>query len=160
VSPNVIIDWAMLEAVGTVGTALVGAIGLWLVVIQLKSVKRSINGTSSSQVYTYSIDLVRLMIEHPELRRYVYRGETPPKDGAEADRVAAFFGGFNDLMEFVYAQRRLDILPEQEFNETWKPYFASLLARSPGLRNYVLENPDFYSTEIRELAEGQESKNQ
>jgi hypothetical protein len=156
---NTIGDWsAFLQAVGALATALIAAVGLVVVVMELRSLRVSINGNSSAQVYTYMLDLLRLQIEYPELRRYVYGGQSPPTDETGADRVAAFLGAFDDFIEFVYAQRRLGILPEREFCDTWEPFFRQLLARSPGLRAYVLENPDFYAPELRCLTESLKPK--
>lgn len=142
----------LLQTIGVLATAALAAVGLVLVVVELRSMRKSINCSSSSQVYTYMIDLLRIQIEHPELRRFVYGGQRPPEDGIEADRVSAFLGAFGDFMEFVFAQRRLGVLPESEFRGTWQPFFAKLLSLSPGLNAYI-DNPDYYSLELRRFAQ-------
>lgn len=152
-SLNTLGEWSdFLQAVGALATALLAAIGLVMVVVELRSLTKSINGNSSAQVYTYMMDLVRIQIEHPELRAYVYGGRCPPEGGIEAQRLAAFFGAFGDFMEFVFAQRRLGILPESEFRDPWQPFFAKLLSGSPGLKAYI-SNADYYCVELRRFAQ-------
>jgi hypothetical protein len=150
---NTLEQWSnLLQTAGVLAATALAAVGLVLVIIELRSMRKSINHSSSSQVYTYMLDLLRIQIEHPELRRFIYGGQSPPKNRIEADRVSAFFGAFGDFMEFVFAQRRLGVLPESEFHGTWQPFFTKLLSQSPGLNAYV-DNPDYYSLELRRFAQ-------
>ena len=131
---------------------MLSAAGMIFVAIEMRFVARSINGNTSAQVYTYMVELLKVQIEHPELRCYVYDGEPVPTEGPEAARVAAFLGAFGDFIEFMMAQRTMGTLTAAEYEGTWLPFLKHLLKQSPGLRSYVTGSDDFYAADLVEMA--------
>jgi hypothetical protein len=92
--------------------------------------------------------LVMIMIEHPELRKYFYAGVEPPSCGPESDQAQVLAGMFMDFVDTTVVHK--DHMPPAYFEE-WKNYFVDLYRASPLLRRMADEWAAFYGPEVAQI---------
>jgi len=126
------------EWVGAVAVV-ISLIGLW---IQIRDVRKSMEGQTYQGVYDQMFELHRTFFEHPKLRPYFYGGKSlVGVDDADAPQVRILAEWVCDFFDNVYRQRKT-MTPETFCG--WIAYMRKVYETSPALRDHVAAVPDWY----------------
>jgi len=124
--------------------------GFFFVYYQIKQINRAGRASTHASIFSHSLELTRLMLDHPEVRPYLYDG----KDIAEGDpaynQVMLACEMLADFYEHVSLQR--ENLPKQSL-DCWDKAMARRYLKNPVLEKYVEENGDVYARDLSEAIE-------
>lgn len=128
--------------------AIVTIIGLplaFLSVIALLFQNRQLAQSTKSQVYQGLIDnslkIDALLIENPELRKYIYGGQPLPQDTREVDRLMAVLEFVNDIVDNLRAQEKY--IP-RKLRPGWRA-FANDVTASPSMQHFMEAHGHWYA---------------
>lgn len=122
---------------------------------QTKTLAQQIAQADASQRAQVSINLNNMMhqlssalLEHPELRDYIYGDKAVPTDGPLHSQVLTISEMFIDFMATTLDHK--DFLPE-ETHEAWTGYFRKLVDTSPALKSRWEETRGWYESQAHDL---------
>jgi hypothetical protein len=96
----------------------------------------------------HNADLLRLLVQHPELRPYFYENVPLPTSGDDRARALTMAEMWTDLFEQVVIQS--EHLPP-EMAPTWRQYAKDMYGSSSAIHAYFAESRDWYVTELQDL---------
>ena len=96
----------VVEAVGSIGTLLVTAAGLFAVYVQIRKLQRSVWGETHGKLCDQSLDILKFLAEKPSAYPYFYLGKELPQD--EPDRVFILYvsEAIANFLEHLVLQRK------------------------------------------------------
>jgi len=141
----------MLQVYVSIGGLILAMVGIPLLFVQLRDVKRSVQSAAHAALYTQGADLRAHLVQYPHLRKYFFEGvEITPED-AEFDRVVTIAELFLNHLEHIAVLG--DSFGRQ--NRPALERFARLaLERSPVMRAHLAGNPSAYSESLLRLVSG------
>jgi hypothetical protein len=110
--------------------------------------ERQIIGATSRYMYEEMGRLLGILLDHPELRPFIYEGHALDQAATKEQRqqILALAGLYSDFFEQLLYQRTFGNLSVDEYSETWEHFTRTILTSSEVLRNYALDNPDYYGS--------------
>ena len=117
--------------------SLVSMVSLGLIWYQIKQTSMSLQASALATIGNYTMDLDKIFIADPKLRKYFYNREPITKESEDYDKVMAIAEFQLDFFDATMTQ--LDIRPSEGFTEnntekeTWNRYFSDSFANSPAL---------------------------
>lgn len=106
-------------------------------------ISNAIAGASILEASTSDLrEVLKLIVERPELRAYFYEGAQAPRRRVAQARVTTVAEILGDVLETGLVANRL--IPTTESLDDWISYCNQMLATSPILRRLTAENPDWW----------------
>ena len=132
----------MLAGIVAIGSFVGLIISLLLLVWQTR-ISNNVAGAAVMQATFESVGAVlKILVERPELRKYVYDNKPCPSAGLERDRILALVELLADALEGgLVATRRVRA---SESFEDWLAYSDYMLKCSPTLAFLVAEHPGWW----------------
>jgi hypothetical protein len=135
-------EWIALTAIGAFILPLVTLGGFWLVIKQLRSEREALETQTREQVYQASLGILKMFVEHPDLRPYFYDSIPMPVQNLEKSKVLAACEVMGDHWEnILLSKKSLD----EETLEVWKDYMQGIYSTSPSLKDFLLHEGYRYS---------------
>ena len=129
---------------------LLGAVGVPLLYVQLRDVKRSVQAGAHAAIYAQASDIRAHLIDHPHLRRYFFDGEAIERGHEEYDRVLTIAELFLNYLEHISVME--DAFGDAN-RESLDRFCQSMLDSSPILRERLADGRALYSESlVRRLA--------
>jgi hypothetical protein len=130
----------------------ISGLGFVVVAWSLRLLVRQIDAQSSAGVAARQLEFDKVMLTHPALFRYFYRGHSLSPDDPEHDRVMAAAQLLANYFDGYFQQRGLyrQMWPDKK----WESYIQDHVAKSLVLRGYVMENPHWFSRQFVEMCRG------
>lgn len=108
-------------------------ISLGVALYQSYSLKRSIDNQIYSSCITNSLEIDRLLIERPELRKYIYYGEEIRDDTPDLERIMSIEEFIVDAVENIEVYHRY--IPKDR-RDGWLK-FARDMKQTPAYKYYI-----------------------
>jgi hypothetical protein len=107
---------------------------------EVRELRKSLAANIHSHIYDSNASLLRLVVERPELRRYIYGNERLPEDSPSETRqqVLAACELFCDNFEFVSIQ--LAKVVNDPTYQGINYYITDVISSSPEIRNHIRRN--------------------
>lgn len=128
------------QAWGSLLGVVVAIAGFCLVFYQVRQLRDTIRADTHARIYEHALEVQKLFIERPELRRH-FNGD----ESAEDSQLLAATELVADYLEHIALQSRY--VPDH-VKEAWSNYTRHLLDKSPSLCKFLVENRSIYSTEF------------
>ncbi|MEZ0092865.1 hypothetical protein [Streptacidiphilus sp. EB129] len=149
----------MLAEIGTIGSLIGLIITLLLLGWQTRAVAQQTqiaNNIAGAGVLHDALDDVRsvllILVERPELRKYLYDNKPCPTVGLERDRILALVEILADALEAgLLSTRRVSA---SESFDDWSAYTSYMLAHSPTLASMVGQHEGWWPNMAKLLASG------
>lgn len=143
------VDWGQgphwadaFQGMGTAAGSLISLIGFVFVVRQLRYTRQAIERQTQAQIYEMSLDVYKIVIEHPELGKYLYDNHALPAGGSERYKALSAFEVICDYFEYIVLQ---EDAASCEVRDSWTRYMTSMFRRSDGLREFVNARKEQYT---------------
>lgn len=128
--------------------AIVGVVGIPLIVYQLHEVRRTIQGQTLSELYDHYHHVLSELLKKPELRPYFYENKIPEKDNPTLDvELESMCELFAAVMEHACVQKKN--VPFKSWQECWETFVKERQKKSAVLRNYLHVNRDWYLKDLQ-----------
>jgi hypothetical protein len=141
-------DWIALTAIGACILPVITVIGFWLVVKQLRGEREALETQTRDQVYHASLGILKMFVEHPDLRPYFYDSIPMPDQMLERSKVLAACEVMADHWENI-------LLSKKSLDEVtlgvWKDYMRGIYSASPALQCFLLQEGYRYSGAFLDL---------
>lgn len=138
----------IVQAVSSGCAVFVALVGFLVIRRQITQVERGIRGETHVGLYQHNFEVMKFVAEHPKLRPYFYDGAELKNEDPEYPLIITTAGMFAALFEHVALQK--DNLPLHVWN-SWVEDIKDKYERSPALRQYYQEHPEWYSSEMLAL---------
>lgn len=133
---------AVLEVYISTLALVLAAIGLPLLYVQLRDVKRSMRAGAHAAIYSQASDVRGHLVEYPNLRRYFFDGAEIEPDHDEYARVVTIAELFLNYLEHMAVM-------QDAFGEANRPsldrFCDEMLSSSPILRQRLADGRSLYS---------------
>jgi hypothetical protein len=120
-------------------------VGLGFVIYQLKRVNTSIRVSAQSALYQQSASIRQLIVDRPDLRKYIFDGVHIDRNSADYDRVRTVAEMTLNYLEHLVIQQ--DSLRADD-HSAWKRFVVRTIGASPVMQQILSENPDSYSSDL------------
>lgn len=144
-----------LKTIGVLIGIFLQVIGLAFVIYQLKKVNTSIRISAQAALYQQSSTVRAILVEHPNLRKYIFEEEEISSDSEHYDRVKTIAEMFLNYLEHLVIQqgslRAGDLA-------AWHRFVSRTIDASPIMQNLLKEKPEFYSDDLLRLYETGQTK--
>jgi hypothetical protein len=138
--------WAdAMQGLGTMAAALISLVGFLFVIRQLRYTRQAIETQSQAQIYNMGLEAYKVVIDHPELGKYIYDSAPLPKDGLDRHRALATFELFCDYFEYVVLQ---DGVVSSDVRDSWIRYMEQLFRRSVAIQEFVNDRKGQYTPQF------------
>jgi len=131
-------------------SAAVTVLGFLIVILQIRSAKRTMQITTFDHLYTRMHEIHTHFSGHPYLRKYFYEGATVDSDSAEYPLVQITAEMLADFFQQINLQ--LDLMPAKTASG-WRAYIQSIIRNSPALRDYFKSNASWYPSNLVTFAD-------
>ncbi len=139
-----------LQMFASLGGLVIATIGLPLLYVQLRDVKRTLRSSTHAAIYQQAADVRAHLVEYPQLRRYFFDGVDINADHPEYDRVVTLAELFLNYLEHI-------AVLGDSFGRENRPALArftrTTLARSPILQRHLAANRASYSDALQRYIE-------
>jgi hypothetical protein len=143
-------DWVF-DTAGAVA-ALAAIVGLFLVIVQLRGVKRQLVLANFDPTAQRMLDADVLLVQRPDLRKYVYGDANgmpvPPdfhaEDGPAALSLAEYFV---DMLDTEMLRRRTFPIVSEHLPD-FEPWLCDLLMQSVAACHVITQNSEWYSKDL------------
>ena len=136
-------EWIALTAIGAFILPFITLGGFLLVIKQLKSERETLETQTREQVYQASLGILKMFVEHPDLRPYFYDSIVMPVQALEISKVLAACEVMGDHWEnILLSKKSLD----EETLGVWKNYMVGIYSTSPSLQYFLLHEGYRYSS--------------
>jgi hypothetical protein len=147
VSPKYSEHAPILRTSAIVFTLILTTLSLFYVGRQTKMLTNSSKAQTWQGLMQPGNEILKIFVEHPELRPYFYEGKVIKRDDEEYSQVMTVSEMFLDFIDSFHDDYVYD-LPGMDANgETrhfWEQYFKDLFASSPALRDFLSEKQKWY----------------
>jgi hypothetical protein len=139
----------MVQVYVSIGALMLALVGVPLLYLQLRDVKRSVQSGAHASLYSQGADFRAHLVQYPHLRKYFFDGEEITPQHEEFDRVVTLAELFLNHLEHIAVLG--DSFGKQ--NRPALDRFCRLaLQRSPILRQHLAQNPMSYSDALHAFA--------
>ena len=139
-----------LQLLLSTGGLLIAAVGLPLLYLQLRDLKRSIHSATHAAMYAQAADFRAHLIQYPHLRGYFFGGLEIAPDDDDYNRVVTIAEVFLNYLEHI-------AVLGNSFGEENRPaldrFIRVAFERSPILRQHVAQNRASYSDALHRFLE-------
>ena len=118
---------------------------LMVLVHQTALVRKSIEASICSSVGERQIDIDRIFLEWPALRKYFLCGVDIENQDVDYDLALAIAQLLANYFDTYFLQRRY---PQLYSDDTWSKYIHDYLSQSPILRRFILEFSGWYTGDL------------
>ena len=131
--------------------AVVSVIGFLTIMIQLRLLRKNLQGATQDRLYAHYTEICKLFMGKPHLRPYFY-DQVPlldsdkPELKAEVEFMSEAIWG---LVEHAFVQKKN--VPSYAWKKCWKLYFIERFNKSIVFRNYFEQNSEWYVEELSEV---------
>jgi hypothetical protein len=139
------------QAVAGLGTMVAAVVGLYFLIVELRALQRSVQGSAHAAIYAQAADFRAHLVERPHLRKYFFDGAELEADHAEYDRVVTIAELFLNYLEYIAVMG--DAFGKQN-RAALDRFTRASLERSPVLRQRLRANPAGYSDALHRHLEG------
>jgi hypothetical protein len=139
----------------SLATLLVTAIGLWLVCVQIRGLRHSIEGDTQARLCDQSIEIIKMLAEKPETYDYFY--EKKPLEDGSRDKVFVRYASeaIGVFLENLVAQKRN--MPTQQW-QSWYRFIRGTYQSSPVLQDFFANHADWFSHELMSILRSIDTK--
>ncbi len=132
--------------------------GFLLVIIQLMKLSASLQSNSQSVLYSQSGDVRKLIMQYPELRKFIFENEPiPPEDTEEYIRARTLAELYANYLEHFVIQKKSF---RRKDWKTWKKTILDVYNRSPIIKEAVSNEQNWYTEEFLNFVACQPQKNE
>lgn len=128
-------------------TAFTALIALFLIIKQINQFNMSLRSQVYQELINNSLEIDKLLIEKPELRKYIYGDAIVSADIPEVDQIMSLMEMIVDVLDNLGAQYKF--IPKSE-KEGWQLYAKQILS-SPAAEYFITENGSWFSGNIPKL---------
>lgn len=137
-----------LQSLALIAGVFLQVMGLGFVIYQLKRVNTSIRVSAQSALYQQSSGIRSLLVEHPDLRKYIFDGEPIERDSTDFDRVRTIAEMSLNYLEHLVIQQ--DSLRAHDIS-AWRKFVLRTISASPIMQKILDEEPECYSSDLVSL---------
>ena len=139
-----------IQAFAAIAGVLVALLGFGLLFHQIRQLRQTIQAESHGRIYQHALEVQKLFVEHPDLRRFFYGREELKAGDRDYDKVLAFAELVADYLEHIMLQR--PNVPS-EVQKAWENYTGLMLTSSPVLRQVLIEHQGGYCRSFVQFCE-------
>lgn len=140
-------DWV--EAIGTWVAAILVAVSVPFLWMQIRDLRRGINGTTNHIIYQTIIDIDKFFAENPHLRPYFYSGQDiDGLNSVERDQVLVVAEMLADCFDDAYQQQTI---MSALVVDSFKEYVRGVYLTSPVLRRFIRSYQQWYVKDFIDL---------
>ena len=132
----------IVQAYAAVAGLILALIGLPCVLVQLRELQRSVQGSAHAAMYAQAADFRSHLVAFPHLRKYFFDGTDIAPDHEDYDRTVTIAELFLNYLEHIAVMG--DSFGRQN-RAALDRFCRHALARSPILRRRLSENRESYS---------------
>jgi len=142
------VEWEAVAAVGEWIGALATIGGFYYVGRQLSQERVALHTQTASHVYQVGMEVLKVFIESPDLRRYFYEKDVaPPQDPESRSKVMVAAEMIADHFENIYLNTGS---MADDASDVWMIYMTRLYDNSPSFRTFMDEECRRYSISFLE----------
>ncbi len=140
--------------------ACLGLLSLWFLwdagVQQSKALEQqseTLENSARQVVFSQPIEVDKLFLQNPDLRKYFYENRAIQRDDANYDRVMALADLILDSFDVFFSQGQFlkELQEDTPAFTAWSAYIHDMYATSPALRVRLDEVSRWYSPDFREF---------
>ena len=121
-------------------TLLISVASLVGLIYQSYNLKATINSQIYQNFVANSLEIDRILIEKPELRKYIYYGEPVDENTEDLDRILSFIELVVDISENIEVYKKY--IPESR-KEGWFT-FVNDIKKTPAYKFYMSRHKEWY----------------
>jgi hypothetical protein len=141
----------MVQLMVSVLGLMIAGVGLPLLYVQLRDVKRSVRGGVHAATYAQAADFRAHLVAHPHLRPYFFEAKEIAPDHADYNRVVTIAEIFLNYLEHVTV---LEDSYTRQDRAALDRFTKHALAQSPILKRHLNENRAAYADALLRYAAG------
>jgi hypothetical protein len=134
-----------LQALALIVGVFLQVLGLGFVIYQLKRVNTSIRVSAQSALYQQSATIRQLLVEHPDVRKYLFDGEPADRELEDYARIRTVAEMALNYLEHLVIQE--DSLRAHD-QAAWKRFVVGAISKSPIMQEIIEQSPDSYSPDL------------
>ena len=134
-----------LRSLAIIAGVLLQLAGVAVVIYQLRRVNTSIRVSAQAALYQQSAGIRSLIVEHPDLRPYLFDGVEIAEDDEHYARARTVAEMLLNYLEHLVIQQ--DSLRSSE-HSAWQRFVERSVASSPLMQQILDESPTSYSDEL------------
>ncbi|MEP7012799.1 MAG: hypothetical protein ABJC13_20945 [Acidobacteriota bacterium] len=138
------------QAASSVAGVFVAIAGFFFVSYQIRQINKDTRAGAHTNIFSHSLETIRLMFDNPKIREYLYDGKTLSDGDPNFDQVMLACEMFGDLYEHVSLQG--ENLPKESM-ECWDKAIADRYERSPVLQGYLESRRHVYAQALFDSVE-------
>ncbi len=141
--------WAdIMQALCSAGALVAAVVGFGILICQVRQVERSIRGDTQHKLFSQSLEIVKAIGDHPEVRPYLFENREVSKDYPNYSSVLLAVELVTDFLNHVAIQQ----VNMSEYHwERWRFYIRDIYSTSPAIRDYISQHQGWYSHELLSL---------
>lgn len=124
---------------------LISIAGIVFIILQLKSVNKSLKSTARGSIYDMASRIKEVFLSKPHLRKYFFDGEVINKDDENYSEVLAVADYYCLYLEQITTQKRNIDKSERE---SWMKYAHDVYVNSPVLKDFLKDKREWYSEKL------------
>jgi hypothetical protein len=132
-------------------TFVVALPSLYLAFVQVEKVGASIDANTWTSLAAQMLEVDKIFIEHPKMRKYFYRGQDISDSDPDYDLAVSIAGFQLDFIDNFFAFQP-HLAPENYDPESWKNYFVFTFKRSPLMCRIIRRDANMYGDDINDIA--------
>lgn len=156
-----------------VAQATASIFGFFFLILQVRQLIRNTQGATHDRLYAHYMEVCKLFMQKPELRPYFYEGkelqqassDQQSRDKKDTDSThngssaqAPGRGEIDAMSEAIFgliehAVMQHENLPEDTWNNCWRPYVQERLTKSIELQRYFVPNPHWYAVRLDDVVD-------
>ena len=134
-----------IQSIALITGVFLQVLGLLFVIYQLKRVNTSIRVSAQSALYQQSSVIRHMLVEHPEVRKYIFESEPASKDLDNYDRICTIAEMMLNYLEHLVIQE--DSLRKHD-RDAWARFVRRTIDASPVMQEILESKPEFYSSDL------------
>jgi hypothetical protein len=144
------LKWKRIQVGLSAGGFILVLAGLYMTHSQLRSNAANVHHNVRASVWNFALNLDRTLVENPRLFPYIFQGKELKEDDPLYDNVSAAAIMVLDVFEASLDQR--DVLTGDQIEE-WDRWMIDLFSSSQVLRNTLRDRIEWYSDDLKEMAD-------
>lgn len=135
----------LIQTIATVLMAIVGILGFWGLIIQLRKVDRQLRISARGDIFAMAARMKEVFVQRPEMRPLFFDGKRIERDDASYSRAVAIADYYCLYLEQIATQVR-SIDPRRR--ESWLRYVSGIYHASPIVRDYLADKRSWYASDL------------
>ncbi|GLU56626.1 hypothetical protein [Dyadobacter frigoris] len=140
----------LLSVIVSIVTLIFTVIGLYAVYIQIRKIRETAWSNTHSKLCDQSFELLRFFSDNPNCYDYLYKGKELDENSPDRVFILLATEALANFMEHIILQK--DNLPTKQW-DVWRRFVYTEFKCSIVVRNFILENREWYSLELLEIAD-------